>query len=216
MKKFIYGLMMLSLCSCAQDIYRLQIDNSMSDAHGHSIYFRSNLRSTYASQIRRVLSNKFSESGMKTATSATDADFIGIFDIETFYKQTSGYKNTSYTNTQGDSALFTADEDSASLAYTGNANMIVDADKTCFTLNMGRKDTSKILYNSTFCASGVQEPENILPQILDTYGQYANYQSANVTLQCLGQEDNVSCKVVREQKQIFFNSLNDKLKRIYN
>jgi len=208
MKRIIYGVVALALCACAQDPYRLQIENNMGNEHGQSIYFRSNLRSAYASQIRRVLSNKFSESGMKTATSATDADFIGIFDIETFYKQDSAYKNTSYANTQNDAVLFTADEDATSLAYTGNANMKVDKDKTCFTLNMGRKDTSKVLYNSTFCASRVYEPEEMLPQILDIYAKYANYESANIGVQCLqNANEQISCDAVHDRQQAFVNSL---------
>lgn len=198
----------LVLAACAQDPYRLKIDNNMAGDHGKSIYFRSNLRSSYAGQIRRVLSNKFGEVGMKTATAAEDADFIAIFDIETFYKQTQAYKNTSYANTRSDSALFTAEEEGTSLDYTGNANMAVDRDKTCFTLNIGRRETSIPRYTSSFCAQTTMDTEEMLPLVLDIYGKYGNYQSADVGVQCLTDQDGkISCDTVHDRQQAFINSL---------
>lgn len=208
MKKIFVSLFCLVLAACAQDSYRLKIDNNMSGDHGKSIYFRSNLRSNYAGQIRRVLSNKFGEVGMKTSASAESADFIAIFDIETFYKQRQAYKNTTYANTQSDSALFTAEEEGTSLAYTGNANMVVDRDKTCFTLNIGRRETSTPRYTSSFCAQTVMEAEDMLPLILDIYGKYGNYQSADVGVQCLtDQNGKISCDTVHDRQQAFINSL---------
>lgn len=195
------------LWGCAQDPYHLKIDNNMTGDHGSSIYFRSNLRSSFAGQIRRILSNKFGEIGMKTATAAEDADFIAIFDIETFYKQTKAYKNTSYVNTQSDSALFTAEE-GTSLAYTGNANMVVDHDKTCFTLNIGRRESSVARYTSSFCAETIMEPEEMLPLVLDIYGKYGNYQSADVGVRCLtDQSGKISCDTIHDHQQAFVNSL---------
>ena len=88
-------LLLLAIClltACAQDPYKLKISNTLADDHGQSIYFRSSLRSSYAGQIRRVLSKKLGEIGMKTAASAETSDFIAIFDIETFYKQSGKYK----------------------------------------------------------------------------------------------------------------------------
>ena len=208
MKRSLTFLVCLILAACTQDPYRLKIENNMTGDHGQSIYFRSNLRSNYAGQIRRVLSNKFGEIGMKTSASAESADFIAIFDIETFYKQTEAYKNTSYANTRSDSALFTAEEDGTSLAYTGNANMVVDRDKTCFTLNIGRRETSSPRYTSSFCAQTVMEPEDMLPLILDIYGKYGNYQSADVGVQCLtDQNGKISCDTVHDRQQAFVNSL---------
>lgn len=208
MKKSLFLLLSLMLSSCAQDAYRLRIDNQMNRYHGQSIYFRSNMRSNYAGQIRRVLSDKFSETGMKTATSVDNADFVAIFDIETFYKQDKPFKNTSFVNTIGDAPLFTSDDESHSLSYTGNANMSVDRDKTCFTLNIGKKDTSDALYNSTFCANEVVDTENMVPMVNDIYGQYANYEHADVGVQCLeGVDGSVACQPLHDRQQAFINSL---------
>ena len=121
MKKILLSLLILVLGGCAQDEYRLKINNDLAEDHGKSVYFRSNLRSNYAGQIRRTLSQKFSEMGLKAATSPENADLIAIFDIETFYAQTEAYKNTSYANTEGDSVLFTDQEEANSLDYSGNA-----------------------------------------------------------------------------------------------
>lgn len=202
------GIVLFVLCACAQDPYHLKIDNQMAAQHGKSIYFRSSMRSNYAGQVRRVLSNKFSESGMRTATAAENADLIAIFDIETFYKNSGEYKNTSYANTINDSALFTAQEDGNSLSYSGNANMVVNRDQTCFTLNIGQKETSYAMYTSSFCAYDVKETEEMLPLVLDIYGKYANYQSADVGVQCLTSVNNdVSCDAVHDRQQAFINSL---------
>lgn len=199
----------LLLISCAQDPYRLKIDNNLGNSHGQSIYFRSNLRSTYAGQIRRALSQKFGEIGMKTATSAENADFIAIFDIETLYHQTDQFKNVSYANTQSDAVLFTDDDEANSLGFSGNANMNVSHDQTCFTLNIGRKGTSAISYGSSFCADEVQETEDMLPKVLDIYQKYATYQQANVGVQCITSADGqtISCDPVHDRQQAFINSL---------
>ena len=197
------------LVSCAQDPYRLKINNNLGNSHGQSIYFRSNLRSAYAGQIRRTLSQKFGEIGMKTATSAENSDFIAIFDIETLYPQQGNYKNVSYHNTQGDSVLFTDEEDAHSLGFSGNANMKVDHDQTCFTLNIGKKGASFVSYNSSFCSDEVQETEDMLPKVLDIYQKYATYQQANIGVQCISSADGqrISCDPVHDRQQAFINSL---------
>ena len=203
-------LFLLTFCllsACAQDPYKLKISNTLADDHGQSIYFRSSLRSSYAGQIRRVLSNKFGEIGMKTATSAENADFIAIFDIETFYKQNEKYKDASYAN-NSTGFLFSADENSSSQYFSGNANIQTDRDKTCFTLNIGRKDTSTVVYSSTFCADTTYETEDFLPLVLDVYGKYGNYTTANVGVQCITSPDgNVDCNPIHDRQQAFINSL---------
>lgn len=208
MKKFAAVCLCGVLCACAYDPYKLKVDNRMAEAHGKSIYFRSSLRSSYAGQIRRMLSNKFGEMGIKTATAAENADYIAIFDIETFYRQTTPYKNTSFMNTMSDSVLFSDSEDAHSLYFSGNANMQVDRDQTCFTLNMGPKGTSNVLYASSFCARDVMETEQFVPYVLDIYGKYATYQNADVGIQCLDNPDgSVSCNPMHDRQQAFINSL---------
>lgn len=203
-------LLLLTLCllsACAQDPYKLEISNNLADDHGQSIYFRSSLRSAYAGQIRRVLSKKFGEIGMKTATSAENADFIAIFDIETFYKQSGKYKDASYAN-NSTGFLFSGDENSSSQYFSGNANMQTDRDETCFTLNIGRKDTSRVVYSSTFCADTTYETEEFLPLVLDVYSKYGNYTTANVGVQCVTSlEGDVACNPIHDRQQAFINSL---------
>ena len=210
MKKFLILLTScFVLCSCAQDPYHLDITNNMSGAHGQSVYYRSNMRTTYAGQLRRGLSKKFGEMGLKPATSAETADYIAIFDVETFYKQSSEKFNpAAFENSQNTSVLFSDAEDDESLSFYGNANMSVDHDKTCFTLKMGPKGTSRVMYSSSFCAGGVRDIEDMLPEILDVYGKYATYQSANVGIRCLqNQEGEVSCSAINDRQREFFNSL---------
>ena len=209
MKKAVLFLMCLIIAACAQDPYRLKINNNMTADHGKSIYFRSNMRSTYAVEIRRALSKKFGEMGMKTATAAENADLIAIFDIETFYKQTDAYKNTSYANTENDAVLFTDDEDAHSLDFSGNANFKVNHDQTCFTMNIGPKGTSYIKYATTFCAAGVTETEQMLPLVLNVYDQYATYQYTDVGIQCFSDEDgqNTQCHPLHDRQKAFINSL---------
>lgn len=203
-------LLLLTLCllsACAQDPYKLEISNNLADDHGQSIYFRSSLRSAYAGQIRRILSKKFGEIGMKTATSAENADFIAIFDIETFYKQSGKYKDASYAN-NSTGFLFSGDENSSSQYFSGNANMQTDRDETCFTLNIGRKDTSRAVYSSTFCADTTYETEEFLPLVLDVYSKYGNYTTANVGVQCVtSPESDVACNPIHDRQQAFINSL---------
>lgn len=203
-------LLLISLCllsACAQDPYKLQISNTLADSHGQSIYFRSSLRSSYAGQIRRVLSKKFGEIGMKTAASAETADFIAIFDIETFYKQSGKYKDAAYAN-NSTGVLFSSDENASSQYFSGNANMQTDRDQTCFTLNIGRKDTSNIVYASTFCADTTYETEDFLPLVLDVYSKYGNYTTANVGIQCMtNPEGKVACDPIHDRQQAFINSL---------
>ena len=203
-------LLLLTLCllsACAHDPYKLEISNNLADDHGQSIYFRSSLRSAYAGQIRRVLSKKFGEIGMKTATSAENADFIAIFDIETFYKQSGKYKDASYAN-NSTGFLFSGDENSSSQYFSGNANMQTDRDETCFTLNIGRKDTSLVVYSSTFCADTTYETEEFLPLVLDVYSKYGNYTTANVGVQCVtSPEGDVACNPIHDRQQAFINSL---------
>ena len=179
----------------------------MADDHGQSIYFRSSLRSSYAGQIRRVLSKKLGEIGMKTAASAETSDFIAIFDIETFYKQSGKYKDAAYAN-NSTGVLFSSDENASSQYFSGNANMQTDRDQTCFTLNIGRKDTSNIVYASTFCADTTYETEDFLPLVMDVYSKYGNYTTANVGIQCMtNPEGKVACDPIHDRQQAFINSL---------
>lgn len=183
MKK-IYWLMCLFLAGCTGVPYHLNVRNDLAEDHGKSVYFRTNMRSTYAMEIRRELSQKFAEIGLKTATSSENADLIAIFDIETFYRQNLPYKNTSYANTNEDAVLFSDDEEANSLDFSGNANYTPTTDQTCFTLNIGPKATSYVKYNSMFCANKIMEPEQMLPLVLNVYAQYATYQYANIGLKC--------------------------------
>lgn len=202
--------LLLAIClltACAQDPYKLKISNTLADDHGQSIYFRSSLRSSYAGQIRRVLSKKLGEIGMKTAASAETSDFIAIFDIETFYKQSGKYKDAAYAN-NSTGVLFSSDENASSQYFSGNANMQTDRDQTCFTLNIGRKDTSNIVYASTFCADTTYETEDFLPLVLDVYSKYGNYTTANVGIQCMtNPEGKVACDPIHDRQQAFINSL---------
>lgn len=209
MKNKILLLLCLMLASCAQDPYHLKVNNDMASDHGKSIYFRSNMRSAYAIKIRRALSNKFAEMGMKTATAAENADLIAIFDIETFYKQNEAYKNTSYANTQSDTVLFTDDEDAHSLDFSGNANFKVNQDQTCFTMSIGPNGTSYVKYNTSFCAAGIIDAEQMLPLVLNVYDQYATYQYADVGIQCFADENgqNAKCQPMHDRQQAFINSL---------
>lgn len=203
-------LLLLAIClltACAQDPYKLKISNTLADDHGQSIYFRSSLRSSYAGQIRRVLSKKLGEIGMKTAASAETSDFIAIFDIETFYKQSGKYKDAAYAN-NSTGVLFSSDENASSQYFSGNANKQTDRDQTCFTLNIGRKDTSNIVYASTFCADTTYETEDFLPLVLDVYSKYGNYTTANVGIQCMtNPEGKVACDPIHDRQQAFINSL---------
>lgn len=203
-------LLLLAIClltACAQDPYKLKINNTLADDHGQSIYFRSSLRSSYAGQIRRVLSKKLGEIGMKTAASAETSDFIAIFDIETFYKQSGKYKDAAYAN-NSTGVLFSSDENASSQYFSGNANMQTDRDQTCFTLNIGRKDTSNIVYASTFCADTTYETEDFLPLVLDVYSKYGNYTTANIGIQCMtNPEGKVACDPIHDRQQAFINSL---------
>lgn len=206
MKKLLL-LVICLLTACAQDPYKLKISNTLADDHGQSIYFRSSLRSSYAGQIRRVLSKKLGEIGMKTAASAETSDFIAIFDIETFYKQSGKYKDAAYAN-NSTGVLFSSDENASSQYFSGNANMQTDRDQTCFTLNIGRKDTSNIVYASTFCADTTYETEDFLPLVLDVYSKYGNYTTANVGIQCMtNPEGKVACDPIHDRQQAFINSL---------
>lgn len=208
MKKILFIGLSMFLAACAQSPYRLKVSSVMGNEHGQSIYFRSNMRSTYAAQIRRVLGKKFGEIGMKTATSAENADFIAIFDVETFYADGGTYINTTYNNTENDAPLFTDATDGNTLDYSGNANMRVDKDKTCFTLKIGRKNTSHLSYDSSFCADAVEDTEEMLPKILDIYAKYGNYERADIGVQCLSDvQGNISCDVIHDQQQAFVHSL---------
>ncbi|MBR3502143.1 MAG: hypothetical protein IKO06_04480 [Alphaproteobacteria bacterium] len=199
----------LILAGCAQDPYHLDITNNMSGAHGKSIYYRSNMRSSYAAQLRRTLSKKFGEMGLKPATAVDHADYIAIFDVETFYKQSSEKFNpAAYNNSQNTSVLFSDAEDDESLSFSGNANVSVNEDKTCFTLKMGQKGTSRALYSSSFCANGVRDTEEMLPAIIDVYSKYATYQSANVGVRCRQTEaKEIMCSAINDRQQEFINSL---------
>lgn len=208
MKKILFIGLSMFLAACAQSPYRLKVSSVMGNEHGQSIYFRSNMRSTYAAQIRRVLGKKFGEIGMQTATSAENADFIAIFDVETFYADGGTYINTTYNNTENDAPLFTDATDGSTLDYSGNANMRVDKDKTCFTLKIGRKNTSRLSYDSSFCADTVEDTEEMLPKILDIYAKYGNYERADIGVQCLSDvQGNISCDVIHDQQQAFVHSL---------
>lgn len=209
MKKFLIILCGVMFAACAQDPYRLKISNNMAQEHGKSIYFRSNMRSSYAGKIRSALSKKFADSGMKTATAADVADFIGVFDVETFYKQDDVSQSGTYFKTQNDDMpLFAASENESAMAYSGNANMVVDHDQTCFTLKIGRKNTSSVLYSSSFCAGEVVDTENMVPMVESIYGKYANYQSADVGVQCFsGMDGQADCDTVHDRQQAFINSL---------
>ena len=197
------------LSACAQDPYHLDITNNMASAHGKSVYYRSNMRTAYAGQLRRTLSKKFGEMGLKPATAIEHADYIAIFDIETFYKQSNDKFNpAAYETSENTSVLFSDAEDDESLGFSGNANMIVDHDKTCFTLKMGPKGTSRILYSSSFCADRVLDSEEMLPAVIDVYSKYATYQSANVGVRCVQNEaGEVSCNAINDRQQEFINSL---------
>lgn len=210
MKKFLISVISgLLLCACTHDPYHLDIDNYMSGAHGQSVYYRSNMRTAYAGQIRRVLSNKFKEMGLKPATSAEIADYIAIFDIETLYKQSNDKFNpAAFETKENTSVLFSDADDDESLGFSGNANMAVDYDKTCFTLKMGPKGTSRIAYSSSFCADGVRDIEEMLPVVLDVYGKYATYQRANVGVRCLQNDaGEVFCSAINDRQQDFLKSL---------
>lgn len=209
MKKFLWLFAFIALSACAQDPYRLKIENTMADAHGQSVYYRSSLRSNYAGQIRRVLSNKMGEIGLKTATSAEIADYIGIFDIETFYAQNGEKFNPdAFKQINENAYLFSDDESSESMYFSGNANVVVDHDKTCFTLKIGPKGTSVVRYSSSFCADRVLDTEEMLPLVLDIYGKYANYQQADVGVQCRRNEaSDVSCDVMYDRQKAFMNNL---------
>jgi len=208
MKRVLLIGLSLLVAACAQSPYRLKVNSAMGNEHGQSIYFRSNMRSTYAAQIRRVLGQKFGEIGMKTATSAENADFIAIFDVETFYADGGTYINTTYNNTENDAPLFTDATDGNTLDYSGNANMKVDKDKTCFTLKIGRKNTSHLSYDSSFCADAVEDTEEMLPKILDIYSKYGNYERADIGVQCMSDTaGTISCDVVHDQQRAFMNSL---------
>lgn len=209
MKKYLITLLAVMTVACAQDPYRLKINNNMGTEHGKSIYFRSNLRSSYAGQIRGILSKKFGESGMKTATSADNADFIGIFDIETFYKQDDTAQSRTYFKTNNDDLpLFSSSENDSAMANSGNSDMTVDHDKTCFTLKIGRKDSSFIMYSSSFCSGEITETEEMVPMVMNIYGKYGNYQSADVGVQCFTNvEGQVDCDTVHDRQQAFINSL---------
>lgn len=210
MKKslFFCGLIAL-LSACAQDPYHLSIDNYMAGAHGKSVYYRSNMRSAYAGQIRRILSNKFGEMGLKPATSVEHADYVAIFDVETFYKQgTEKFNPAAFGNSENKAILFSDAEDGESLAFSGNANVSVDSDKTCFTLKIGPKGTSRIAYDSSFCADGVQDVEEMLPKILSVYSKYATYQKADIGVNCSQNEaGEIFCNAINDRQQEFINSL---------
>lgn len=198
----------LLLTACAQDPYRLKISNTLAREHGQSVYFRSGMRSNYAGDIRRVLSGKFGEIGMKTATSAENADFIAIFDIDKIYKSDdSGGARTLATNSS-DVPLFADGLDGRTQDYVGNPEIKADKDKTCFTLKIGRKNTSSVSYDSYFCSDLAEETEDLLPKIIDVYGKYGNYESANVGMQCLTDiSGKVECNPVRDPRQAFIKSL---------
>lgn len=206
MKKYTAVLISLMLAACAQDPYRLKIDNNLGSEHGKSIYFRSSMRSSLAGPLRGTLSKKFAESGMRTATSADIADFIGVFDIETFYKQS---EDRTYFKTQEtEQPLFSSAENGTAMSYSGNGDMKTDHDKTCFTLKIGRKNSSSVMYSSSFCAAGVKETEDMAAAAVSIYGKYGNYRSADAGVQCY--EDvsgKFDCDTVHDRQQAFINSL---------
>ena len=117
-------------------------------------------------------------------------------------------KDKSYEFRAGDVFLFSGDENSSSQYFSGNANMQTDRDETCFTLNIGRKDTSRVVYSSTFCADTTYETEEFLPLVLDVYSKYGNYTTANVGVQCVtSPEGDVACNPIHDRQQAFINSL---------
>lgn len=198
----------LLLSACAQDPYRLKISSTMAREHGQSVYFRSGMRSNYAAELRKMLSRKFGEIGMKTATSAENADFIAIFDIDTVYKSndSGGVRTLAVGN--DDIPLFADGLDGRTQDYASNPEIKADRDKTCFTLKIGRKNTSSASYDSYFCSDVAEETEDMLPKILNVYGKYGNYESANIGMQCLADAGGkVECNPVRDQRQAFINSL---------
>lgn len=210
MKKIIIVLAGIILAACTQDPYHLKISNTLAQEHGQSIYFRSGMRSNYAADIRRLLSKKFGEIGMKTATSAENADFIAIFDIDTIYKSDTdgGIRNFSNADSAGGIPLFADGLDGRTADYSDNREIKADRNKTCFTLKVGRKNTSDASYDSYFCADTVEETEDMLPKIADVYGKYGSYQSANIGLQCLADTaGKISCNPVRDQRKAFIQSL---------
>lgn len=199
----------LLLNACAQTPYHLKISNTMAQEHGKNVYFRSSMRSNYAGEIRRTLSNKFGEIGLKTATSAENADFIAIFDIDTIYKSDdSGGVRNFVPDSNKDIPLFADGLDGRTQDYADNNEIKADHDKTCFTLKMGQKNTSKVSYDSYFCADTTEEIEEMLPKVINVYNKYGTYESANVGMQCLSDASNkVSCEVVRDQRKAFIKSL---------
>ena len=209
MKKSSLIFLSLLLAACAQDPYRLKISSTMAQEHGQSIYFRSGMRSNYAGEIRRMLSRKFGEIGMKTATSAENADFIAIFDVDTIYKSTdTGGVRSFAADGQSEIPLFADGLDGRTQDYVGNSEIKADRDKTCFTLKIGRKNTSHASYDSYFCSDIQEDTEEMLPRVLDVYSKYGTYESANVGMQCLADASGkVSCDVVRDQQQAFIKSL---------
>ena len=206
---------LLLLCSCfllfsacANDAYKLKISNNMADAHGHGVYFRSSIRNSYAGEIRKALSNKFAQMGIRTATSTDNADYIAIFDIETFYKQDTSFKNTSMADSYSDKILFSGENDGETLFFSGNKNINVDTDRTCFTLNIGKKNTSDILYASTFCANEIIELEEFVPYVVDVYSKFATYKNANIGVQCINSASGkISCDTINDRQKAFINSL---------
>ena len=208
MKKSISILTILCLTACVQDPYRLKISNTMAQEHGQSIYFRSSMRSTYATEVRKMLSQKFAESGLKTATSAENADFIAIFDVDTIYKSDSSGGVRTLSESSSDIPLFADGIDGHTQDYSSNSAIKADKDKTCFSLRIGRKNTSNIGYDSYFCSDTTEEVEDMLPKVLDTYGKYGNYESADIGMQCIADASGkVSCNPVRNQQQAFIKSL---------
>ena len=210
MKNLIILLVLFTLVGCAQDPYRLKISNTLAQEHGQSIYFRSGMRSNYASEIRRVLSKKFGQIGMKTATSAENADFIGIFDADTIYKANidGGIRNFSNANNAQEVPLFADGLDGRTADYSDNKQIKTDRDKTCFTLKIGRKNTSSASNDSYFCADTIEEMEEMLPKVIDVYEKYGSYQSADIGMQCLTNADGkTDCQPVRDQRQAFIKSL---------
>lgn len=209
MKKYSLIFMSLLLGACSQTPYHLKISNTMAQEHGKSVYFRSSMRSNYAGEIRRMLSNKFGEIGLKTATSAENADFIAIFDIDTIYKSSdSGGVRNFVPGSNRDIPLFADGLDGRTQDYIGNGEIPADHDKTCFTLKMGQKNTSHAGYDSYFCADTTEEIEEMLPKIIDVYGKYGTYESANVGMQCLPDASGkIACDVVRDPRKAFVKSL---------
>lgn len=208
MKKALLIFAGLLLSACAQDPYRLKISNTLAREHGQSVYFRSGMRSNYAGELRGMLSRKFGEMGMKPATSPETADFIAIFDIDTVYKSSDTGGSRMLATGNGDIPLFADGLDGRTQDYAGNPEITADRDKTCFMLKVGRKNTSSASYDSYFCSDVAEETEDMLPKILDVYGKYGSYESANIGMQCLTDATGkVECNPVRDQRQAFINSL---------